>query len=151
VDITPQMMSYRECARGVWNTYFRVLDEGWHEFINVDTALLEGLVLTQVFGGFRDERSPCIWVRPRMMKNGVPAMWAHGEDRKYSFVEGRLHGGAQRLKFLEFFDWSDDSDQDFKDMNLVRCEMLESDEPSLVGAHVLLEIKLVTFEAEIAG
>ena len=30
MDITPQMMNCRECARGVWNTCFRVIGEDWY-------------------------------------------------------------------------------------------------------------------------
>jgi hypothetical protein len=49
-DITEIFQNFRECARHIWNTYFRTLDDGSHKFINVERELYESMVLEQIYG-----------------------------------------------------------------------------------------------------
>lgn len=47
-DLTPAFRSYRECARLVWNMFLREYGDGERDFEPIDTALLEGMLLSQL-------------------------------------------------------------------------------------------------------
>lgn len=133
-DITRQMLAYRECARSVWNTYFRELDDGWHEFIPVERALFGSLVLAQVFETHYVRKPEMdVWVAPQFGPNGVDALWAIERDNRSDWEEFRLLDTSIRLKFCEFFDWSNEG---YQDMAQVRCEVIESADDRLKGAQL---------------
>ena len=74
-DITNEMLRYRECVCDIWNTYFRELEGGWHDFIPVQRELFCSLVLAQVFethGVSRAER--IVWVVPRVDVEDIDAL-----------------------------------------------------------------------------
>ncbi|RKH57101.1 hypothetical protein [Corallococcus aberystwythensis] len=150
VDLDRLMRQYRECARHVWNTYFQPLEDGWHEFINVEHALFHGLVLVQA--GMEDTRPGAfglvegIRVRPCFPPVGHLEVF-HAKTQEVQVVEwqqGRLKPGAVDLRFQGFFDWA--SQDDPQDYRFVRARVFATEQPELEGCDVLLEFQAVTFE-----
>ncbi len=147
-DITKEMLSYRECARNVWNIYFRQLDNGWHEFIPVERELFRSLVLAQVFATHYIRKPDMdVWVTPQFGPKGLPALWAIEREGRFEWEEFRLDDETIRLRFLEFFDWSDEG---YLDMAQVRCEVVESTNERLRGAQLLFDVIHAKFQADSA-
>lgn len=138
--VTEHVLAYRECARTVWNGYFRHLPDGWHEFINVDHELFTGLVLVQAFDGygFGSPRSELIRLRPRFGPKGIELLWARGEQdgRYWNWQVRQLEPSRIELAFLEFFDWDAEGIRDFQFARGRVDDCLEV--PDLNGADVLI-------------
>ncbi|RKH35956.1 hypothetical protein [Corallococcus sicarius] len=152
VDLDRLMRQYRECARHVWNTYFQPLEDGWHEFVNVEHALFHGLVLVQA--GMENVRPDAsglmegIRMRPCFPPGGHLEIFhvktpTEG-DRAVEWQQGRLKPGETDLRFQGFFDWANHDDP--QDYRFVRARVLATQQPELEGCDVLLEFQTVTFE-----
>ncbi|AFE06819.1 hypothetical protein COCOR_06224 [Corallococcus coralloides DSM 2259] len=152
VDLDRLMRQYRECARHVWNTYFQPLPEGWHEFIDVEHALFQGLVLVQAGMNLSATESfalmEAIRVRPCFPPVGhlevFHAKTPTPKVREVQWQQGRLSPGALDLRFLGFFDWANQDDP--QDYRFVRARVFATEQPELEGCDVLLEFPAVTFE-----
>ncbi|RKH82488.1 hypothetical protein D7Y21_28335 [Corallococcus sp. AB045] len=151
-DLDRLMRQYRECARHVWNTYFQPLEDGWHEFINVEQSLFHGLVLVQA--GMENSRPDgsglveAIRVRPCFPPVGhlevFHAKTPSPEVREVPWHQGRLKPGEMDLRFQGFFDWANlDDPQDYR---FVRARVFATHQPELEGCDVLLEYQSAKFE-----
>ncbi|MBN8226279.1 hypothetical protein JYK02_02010 [Corallococcus macrosporus] len=151
VDLDRLMRQYRECARHVWNTYFQPLQDGWHEFIGVEQALLSGLVLEQA--GIDSTRKSLEYIQGLRVRPVIPPMGYLDvflaparvpEDRVTRWRQGVLKPGEVDLRFLCFFDWAGMNDP--QDYRYVRARVLATGQPELEGCDVLLEFQAVSFE-----
>ena len=100
-EITDLIQSYRECVQQVWNCHFRDLPGGWHEFGDVEDALLYGIVLAQAdeYKNWRDE-SAAPAVVSRRAGGGLPIPLAN----VLGPVGTRRHETETACKdFAEFF------------------------------------------------
>jgi hypothetical protein len=146
--ITEQFMTYRECARHVWNTYFRFLDDGTHQFRNVDDELFAALALTSVplsvAASYR-QGIPCpfLIVHPTIHPNGTPALYAREDTNRTWRWTPLVLQSAVLLHFIAFFDWADDGVRDWRYYR-ARVQGYPAD-PTLIGSDLLLDI----FDAEI--
>jgi hypothetical protein len=150
MELTKEFLSFRECARHTWNAYFQPLNEGWHEFINVEAALFEGLVLARFEprpglvekhpAGYFEALAVCPIATPR----GVPALHAQPRDGQTTqWEETRLAGDLVETRFIEFFDFADfRSPRDFK---WVRARVVGPPNHALMGEDLLLETEYVEF------
>lgn len=150
MDLTQDVLRYRECARHVWNVYFQPMRDGWHEFPQVDQALFDALVLAQF------EPRPGLWkkhpegyfdalaVIPASAPRGLPAMFVRPESGKDNrWAETRIDGPVE-MKFIEFFDFADFNDA--HDLWWVCARVLGPPEHPLLGADVIIEFENVRFE-----
>lgn len=150
MSVAQRMMLFRECLRTVWNTYFRELDDGWHEFINVERSLFHGLVKVpllddnwaevdlKILVHIKPQQTPCKLLRGRPEGNVV-----HWEEYETN------HPDSTVLTFKDFFDWTNDGD--FRDFDLLRCGVKESADRALVDREVLLEVYRAEFSMHTAG
>jgi hypothetical protein len=146
-SITGFMREFRECARHVWNTYFQPLDEGWHEFINVEHSLFAGLVLSRL--GLPDGHPlrdpagyyPAIGVVPEVPPHGLPIMFA--EPGSGAWKEARLSSADFDMRYVDFFDFA--HLQDPHDFRYVHARVLGAPDPLYIGKDVLLEMPYVNF------
>lgn len=151
MDLTLAVTRYRECARHVWNAYFQPMEEGWHEFIDVESALFSGLVLEQfkprdgLLRKHPDGYFEAITVIPSEAPRGLPVLHvreAAGQANQWS--ETRLDGSPIDLRFIEFFDFASyNSPHDFK---WVRARVVGPPESSLIGEDLLVEFEYARFE-----
>jgi hypothetical protein len=150
MDLTQEVLRYRECARHVWNVYFQPMRDGWHEFFPVEQALFDALVLEQF------EHRPGLWekhpdgyfdalvVVPTLAPRGLSALFVRPERGKDEhWAETRLDGPVE-LKFIEFFDFANCNDP--RDLRWVRARVLGPPGHELQGADVLVETENVRFE-----
>lgn len=152
VDLDGYIQEYRECCRHVWNTYFQRMATGWHEFIDVDRAMFQGLVLSRL--GRSVERGPpdsvveAIRVLPQIPPFGHLSVF-YVEPPKPPFSEtvrweeGLLTPGEVDLRLAGFFDWRNDNEP--MDMRYVRVRALYSHQPEFAGKDLLLEYQHVRF------
>lgn len=141
-EISEVLNNYRECLRHTWNTYFRILDEGWHEFINVERELFVGLVLVQVYDGydFADDEGEYIStfsVELEENSGNVEILWS--KEKKgghWKWEEMKIGQGDIECRFIDFFDWNQDG---FRDFRYLRCKIIDSKIPHIVGADILIE------------
>ena len=148
-EITDLIQNYRECARHVWNEYFRELPEGWHEFIKVKDALFHGLVLVQT-DEVRHWRAeylehgcyPSIRVIPNLAPKGREGLWARGEENEWHWKIIQVTDKEIGLGFVSFFDWNFEGYQDYR---YIRCRVQKSETyPELIGADILFPALEVT-------
>ncbi len=101
MDLTQDVLRYRECARHVWNVYFRPMRDGWHEFLPVEKALRSALVLSQF------ERRPGLWekhpdgyfdalaVVPIPGPRALPVMFVRpGSGKEENWVDSTIDGAS---------------------------------------------------------
>jgi hypothetical protein len=153
-DITDIVMRYRECARSVYNSYFRDWGDGSHDFINVDNELFSALVLCRLSkwpAGFKwHDPAEFIRVNYGKVENGLEVHRLSGRRGKelniYDWSEWILKDDSTELTFVKFFDFS--NIWDFKDYSLVECQVssANADTGLMVGDRLLLEAQRVTFE-----
>jgi hypothetical protein len=128
MDFTQEVLRYRECAKHVWNVYFQPMRDGWHDFIPVEKALLDALVVV-----------------PTRAPGGLPAMFARQVGEKTNqWAETRLDDAVE-MKFIEFFDWANYNDP--REFQWVRARVLGPTGHELQGADVIVEYENVRFEA----
>jgi hypothetical protein len=144
-EISDLILSYRECARHVWNCHFRELPDGWHEFADVESALLHGIVLAQSDEAkdWNQEWSesgcyPSLRVVPTLGPKGLPALWCQPpRGNTWNWQEMQLKDPSIRLAFIGFFDWRTDG---YRDYQYIRCRVNESPaHPQVVGSDLLLD------------
>ncbi len=111
-EITDLMEKYRESTRHLWNTYFRNINEGSHEFINVNSALFEGLVLTHIGDRFDHNKVyDSIKIIPRIPPSGtLEIMYLPDQQTSGQWCIERLTDAQGEYRFIEFFDWRNDED-----------------------------------------
>jgi hypothetical protein len=149
MDLTAEIFRYRECARHVWNTYFQPLQDGWHEYINVEAALFSGLVLEQFHareGLYRrhpDGYYEAVQVVLTDLPPRVPALCGHEEAGMGTQWKEARFDSIPDLRFVEFFDFANfDAPRDFK---WVRGRVVGPAEHGLVGEDVLVEYEYARF------
>lgn len=149
--LTPFMREFRECARHVWNTYFQPLEEGWHEFINVEHALFSGMVLSQLGLPYDQQQKdpagyyPAIRVVPQLPPCGLPILFVDPKPVNgcLAWAEARLASVDFDMRFMGFFDFAGDDDP--HDFRYVRVRVLGGPDPLYIGKDVLLEMPFVAF------
>jgi hypothetical protein len=127
------------------------MPDGWHEFINVESALFSGLVLNEfeprqgLYWKHPDRYFEAVAVLPVDSPRGVPMLHVREEAGKPNqWEEGRLEGPAVDMRFVEFFDFANTGDPlDFK---WVRSRVVGPAGHPLVGEDVLLEMEYARFE-----
>ncbi len=142
-DVTAILMTFREVTRHLWNSAFAGHAEASHDFIDVERALFEALVLRRI-----DDRRqwhmdpissrcwPELQVIPEFGPAGCRIMWARAEANCWQWREIQLKQPPE-FAFIGFFDWREEGPWDYQYM---RCRVLKCDEhPQIVGADVLLE------------
>jgi hypothetical protein len=151
MDLTPQVLRYRECARHVWNVYFQPVADGWHEFINVETALFDGIVLAQferrhgLYEKHPNGYFDAIAVALVQVPLGLSAMYARPEaDKPTQWEETRIENVNIEARFVEFFDFASYTDP--QDLRWVRMRVVGPEDHRLLGADLLVEFEHVRFE-----
>ena len=141
-DVTAILPAFREATRHLWNSAFAGHPEASHDFINVEHALFEALVLQRIdatrawrWGSASDQNWPELRVMPEFGPAGCRVMWARAEANSWHWREIQLQQ-APELAYIGFFDWREEGPSDYQYM---RCRVLKCDEhPQLIGADVLL-------------
>ena len=151
MDLTPHLVRYRECARHVWNVFFQPMADGWHEFMNVQTALFSGMVLAQferrhgLYEKHPDGYFDAIAVTFAPEPSGVAAMYVNPEAGKPSqWLETRIENAPIEARLVEFFDFANYTDT--HDLRWVRARIVGPAGHRLLGADVLVEFENVRFE-----
>jgi hypothetical protein len=148
-------MRYRECARSLYNTYFKDWGDGSHDFLNVDNGLFSALVLCRLSKWPTNFKwhEPVEFIRVNYRKleaelaNGLEC---HRRAGKRGIVQEwsgwTLKGDGTELAFVNFFDFS--NTRDFMDFQLVECHVTEStpDSGLFTGDRLLIDAQHVTFE-----
>ena len=152
-DVSVLVAQYRECARHVWNTYFRDLKGDRYGFVEgfdeVNAALFRDLVLEQIAGDSRGPSERQLRVIPKIPAQGyLPILWARrAPDGNWYWKQGQLRRGSGRLVFVEFFDFC--GPRDVRDLRYVRVKAMNMDDPSdMEGADLLIESEHVQFVYE---
>lgn len=147
-DVTPLLHAYRECARHVWNTSFRLLgtpEQPWlgeDLFVNVEAELFAALVLAPL--GRASERKPATGVPlaylrivPETATGVARVLWARGAAGVWQWAERDLWVDGLDLRFLDCFDWAATG---YRDWQYLRARVVACAEASeLVGADALIE------------
>lgn len=142
-DVTAILLTFREVTRHLWNSAFAGHPEASHDFINVEHALFEALVLQRIDAtrtwrprSASDQHWSELRVFPELGPAGCRVMWAQAEVNSWHWREIQLHR-APSLAFIGFFDWREEGPLDYQ---YIRCRVLTCDEhPQTIGADVLLE------------
>jgi hypothetical protein len=150
------VLQYRECARHVWNTYFRQLKGDQHGFIesfdDVNAALFRGLVLQQIVAEGQDSAGGCLKVVPQLPSQGfLPVMYAkQAEDGNWYWKEEKLKDGKGEFEFVEFFDFC--GPRDVRDFRYVRVKIIKvMGQPDMNEANLLIEPEYVQFLSDCAS
>lgn len=152
-DITEILMQYRECARSVYNKYFKDWGDGSHDFQDVNRELFTALVLSRL-SKWRKEfawREPAEFIRVRynVFEKGLDVdrlTTKHGNMNKWSLWT--LKDSSAELAFVSFFDWSNPSD--YQDYQLVECHVTGANSSNglSMGERLLIDIRYVKFEED---
>lgn len=118
IDITEQMLEFKEAIRHVWNTYFAGSDdpmspETQEAFSSIERALLRVLVLAPYGVGdlaeaYRLRVSSNILIKPARSLVEMPIQFGHKEPNGSIVwdVETMLKvDAATQFGFFDFFDW----------------------------------------------
>ena len=147
VDITSDVLRYRECARHVYNTYFKDLDEGSAFFEPVDDGLFIGIALCEADTDVA--KSPDGFYPQIALKYGVPplgleVMCAVESTGMTNWQVTRLHRDDGTLAYISFFDFRNEWEQ--RDMRYVLARALDVPEyPDANGRNVLIASEFVRF------
>jgi hypothetical protein len=144
-DVTELLQYYRECARHVYNMYFRLLDPGDILFDQVDDALFQTLVLRQLgVDATRrinvNEPFEYLHIVPSMVSEGIPVMWGRKETMlKEVWHEIRLFPARLHVHFLGYFDWY--NNDDYRDWHYYQGRIVSyPTNPALEGADLIIEV-----------
>jgi hypothetical protein len=145
-EITTLIDKYRESTRHLWNIYFREMKDGWHEFIDVNSALFQGLVLTQIgesFGHHKVYQS--INVVPSIPPSGyLEIMYLPNQAISGQWQVEGITNTEGEYNFIEFFDWR--GDEDIMDNNYVLAKATNvSSNGKLENNRVLFKYEDVRF------
>jgi hypothetical protein len=145
-DVTPLLNSYRECARGVWNSFLRADAD----FDRVDgfSALCERLLAELVLRplgklGHRKAApgDPYPFLRVVPMADPVPIMINRpSKDGNKYWDDPVTQVGREGVKLLliDYFDWDQ---MGFIDLQYYRVKVIVFDKhPDLVGREALLDV-----------
>ena len=151
-ELNLNMNRYRECARHVWNTYFRGQSNSEDLFLNVEYELFYALVLAP--SGLAGEHKspfdvplPFLRVVPNPSLRVLSVMIAPpgGPDSNVYWKEVELEPGDLELRFIDFFDWA--NPDDFRDYQYVRARIVASRVGEMYdGYDILLPVMYVRFE-----
>lgn len=159
MDVTSRILTYREAARGLWNTYLRkelqraVDFEALARFRAICDALFEELVLGPL-GVAEFERpregEPYSFLKVHPKAPDVPIRIRRPSadgNRYWDDPVTRLRAKGLLLRFVEFYDFDDFGFIDLQ-FFLVRVDECE-EHPHLIGREALVEVRhgLVEFES----
>lgn len=150
IDITEQMLEFKEAIRHIWNTYFAGGDdpmspETQEAFSSIERALLRVLVLAphgvgDLADSYRLRVSSNILIKPACSLVEMPIQFGHREPNGNIVwnVETMLKVDAgTQFGFFDFFDWYP---YGHVDLPFVRVrELPYTDEKSLGGKIALIE------------
>ncbi len=144
-DITSLMQTYRECIRHLWNTYFRILEDGDRLFLDVEDELFYSMVVWQIGQAthqkcFHGKPLPYLQVIPITAPKGIPALWARGEDggRIWNWAEIQVITNDIELRFIDYFDWEQ---RGYRDWQYYQARIITYPTlPELQGADMLVEV-----------
>jgi hypothetical protein len=144
-DVTELLQQYRECARHVYNTYYRLLSTGDTLFDQVDDTLFQTLVLRQLLVDATrrinvDVPFEYLRIVPSKVPEGIPAMWGREETPlREVWHELRLFPSEIHIHFLGYFDWYNDDDH--RDWHYYQGRIVSyPTNPTLEGADLLIEV-----------
>ena len=150
-DVTPQMLSYRECVRHVWNTHFRAEDEARQDwdlrdrFCDAALILFRALVLhgldvddSQLLADYRGDRQPLMFLRLEVDSRSTIMVNRTGTSGYWDDPVTAIERGDCDLRFIQFFDWWD---LGFRDFAFYRVRIVASPRhPHLVGRDALVPV-----------
>ena len=150
IDITEQMLEFKEAIRHVWNTYFAgsvapMSPETQDAFSSIERALLRVLVLAphgvgELADSYRLRVSSNILIKPARSLMEMPIQFGHKEPNGNIVWDTetmlKVDTGTQ-FGFFDFFDWYP---YGRVDLPFVRArELPNTDEKSLGGKIALIE------------
>jgi len=111
-EISDLMEKYRESMRHLWNIYFRDMPDGWHEFIDVNIALFQGLVLTHIGDNFGHNKVyESIKIVPSIPPAGtLKIIYLPNEATSGKWQIEKISDADGEYRFIEFFDWRNEKD-----------------------------------------
>lgn len=148
-DATDLVHNYRECARGLWNTFLRGKAEPYKDFDAIDrfsrisTLLIEELVLrplgVSTFAKTNeDEPYPFFSLQPIVESFPVMVARPSTSGRYWDDPISRLSSKGVLLLFIDFFDWDRFGYIDFQ---YYRVEIAKCDEhPQIIGRQALVDV-----------
>jgi hypothetical protein len=146
-DITDILNTYRECTRGLWNTYLRP-DADFDRvdaFASICEVLFAELVLRPL--GKNDEpkksgNEPYSFLRVVPTADAVPIMINRPStdgNRYWDDPIGQVHQRGNSLLYIDYFDWDS---LGFVDFQYYRVHIAHFDnEPRLLGREALIEVR----------
>jgi len=146
-DITDIFQNYRECVRHIWNTYFRMLDDGAHKFINVERELYVALVLEQIYDDddYNEDEGEYVKtfvVKPDSELYSIHVLLGNEIQKKHiKWDEVLITISKTDLRFMEYFDWEDEGIRDYK---YVRCRVINcEDNLDIINKDILIKTDYV--------
>ena len=148
VDITSNVLRYRECARHVYNSYFNDLDLGSAFFEPVNDGLFIGIALCEANANVvKSEEGfyPQIAVKYEIPPPGLQVMHEVKEGpSRTNWPTIRFHRDDGTLAYVGFFDFCNDGEQ--RDLRYVRARALDVPEhPTVNGRDVLIATEFAKF------
>lgn len=144
-EITEILLNYRECARHVWNTYYRCIEDGWHRFIDAEDELFTSLVLDEFYPALDYPEKVSKSMRTFKVVPIIPPLhleilWTvTGDETVHKWKELKLKDNAIELRYFDFFDWEETGYRDYK---YIRCKVADFGNYSeLKDADVLIEVE----------
>ncbi len=148
-NVTPYLQDFRECARSLWNTYFRILDDvnAFCLFSEVTDQLFSALVLEQIgvppqlYTYTYPEPFYCLRVVPMAIVD-VPIMInrpSEDGNRYWDDPVNRVQQSEIDLRLIQYFDFNQQGYIDYK-YYLVRITAFTS-HPHLVDRDALMEVQ----------
>lgn len=148
IEITNLMDKYRESTRHLWNIYFKGIKRGWHEFIDVDMSLFQGLVLTQIgdvcYPGNTGVYETVV-VIPEIPPSGCIEV-TYCSKNAGQWQNYILKSNEGEFFFMEFFDWR--SSCDLMDNEFVQVYVNKSDNDEINEKYILFKYSDVKFFAK---
>ena len=148
IEITHLMDKYRESTRHLWNIYFKEMEIGSHEFIDVDMSLFQGLVLTHIGDACYPGNSgvyETIHVIPEVPPSGcLEVAYCSKEFGEWqSYI---LKSNEGEFFFRCFFDWRSSSDS--MDNEFVQVYVNKSKNDEINEKYILFKYSDVKFFAK---
>jgi len=144
-DITDLMNNYRECARNLWNTYFRIpnprqsqVDDAFG-FDKINELLFNELVLNKIGKAHSKKKhaEPWPFLTVNIVAKDCPGLIGKSSEGggKY-WDENRITKNAV-LQFISYFDWDE---FDYIDYRYYKVKIISFPEfPQFAGADALIE------------
>ena len=150
-DVTDLMLTYRECVRHIWNTYFRAEAEpqqDWDlrdKFYDAALILFEALVLrgldvgdAKLLPDYSGNPPPMIFLRLEVDSSSEILVNRTGSSGYWDDPLTVVEPGDCDLRFIQFFDWWD---LGFRDFQFYRVRIVGSARyPHLVGRDALVPV-----------